>query len=61
MRKPRQPLSAAKAKKILSDRKVKGKKLTERQRKFMGLIASGKTPKRLGEVSQADRKRLKFS
>ena len=55
------PLSAAKAKKILKDKKVRGKKLTDRQRRFMGLIASGKTPKRLGEVSQADRKRLKFS
>ena len=54
------PLSAAKAKKILKDKKVRGKKLTDRQRRFMGLIASGKTPKRLGEVSQADRKRLKF-
>ena len=35
-------LSAAKAKKILKDGKVRGKALTKKQRGLMGLVASGK-------------------
>jgi hypothetical protein len=37
-------LSAAKAKKILTDGYVKGKPLTAKQRKYFGAIASGATP-----------------
>ena len=37
-------LSAAKAKKILKDGYVKGKPLTEKQKKFFGSIADGATP-----------------
>lgn len=36
-------LTSAKAKKILKDGKVHGKKLTSKQRKFMGARASGKS------------------
>ena len=37
-------LSPGKAKKILKDKKVRGKPLTDKARGFMGLIASGKEP-----------------
>ena len=37
-------LSAAKAKKILEDGKVRGKALTEKQKKFFGAVAGGATP-----------------
>jgi hypothetical protein len=37
-------LSAEKAKKILKDGSVQGHPLTEKQRGYMGIIASGKTP-----------------
>lgn len=36
----------AKAKKILKDGKIKGKKLTKKQRGMFGMIAGGKTPRR---------------
>jgi len=39
-------LSASKAKKILHDKKVGGKALTPRQRRFMGAIAGGQKPRR---------------
>ena len=39
-------VSAAKARKILRDGKIRGKKLTPAQRRLFGLIASGKRPKR---------------
>ena len=35
------PVSAAKAKKILSDGEVNGKTLTEQQKKFFGRLAGG--------------------
>lgn len=35
-------LSSSKAKKILKDKSVRGKKLTAKQRGFFGAIASGK-------------------
>ena len=37
-------LSATKAKKILEDGKVRGKALTEKQKKFFGAVAGGATP-----------------
>jgi hypothetical protein len=37
-------LTAAKAKKILEDGKVRGKALTEKQKKFFGAVAGGATP-----------------
>ena len=37
-------LSAAKAKKILTDGYIKGKPLTAKQKKYFGAIASGATP-----------------
>ena len=37
-------LSAAKAKRILEDGKVRGKALTEKQKKFFGAVAGGATP-----------------
>lgn len=39
-------ISKQKAKKILKHGEVKGKKLTEKQRKFMGARAGGKPVKR---------------
>ena len=41
------PLTRKKAKKILKDKKVRGKKLTKKQRGLFGLIAGGKRPTRL--------------
>ena len=41
-------LSPGKAKKILKDKTVRGKPLTDKARGFMGLIASGKEPTRVG-------------
>ena len=35
-------LSAAKARKILKHKSVKGKKLTKKQSKYMGMVAGGK-------------------
>ena len=40
-------LTAHKAKKILKDKSVHGKSLTSRQKKFFGLVSSGRTPTRL--------------
>lgn len=40
--KPKAGPSQAKAKKILRDGKVRGKKLTPKQRRFMGAKAGGK-------------------
>jgi len=40
-------LTKAKAKTILSDKKVRGKHLTERQRRFFAFIASGGRPTKL--------------
>ena len=37
-------ITVAKAKKILRDGKVHGKKLTAKQRRYFGLIAGGGTP-----------------
>lgn len=39
-----QRVSKEKAKKILADGTVHGKPLTERQKRFFGLVASGKKP-----------------
>ena len=39
-------LTVAKAKKILRDGKVHGKKLTKKQKAYFGLIAGGGTPTR---------------
>ena len=46
MKKKKGP-SKAKAKEILNHGTVHGKALTEKQRGFMGVVASGKKPKRL--------------
>lgn len=40
-------LTKAKAKKILEDKKVGGKKLTPKRKRFFGLIAGGGKPTRL--------------
>ena len=39
-------LSKGKARKILHDKSVRGHPLTDRQRRFMGAVASGAPPKR---------------
>lgn len=39
-------LTKSKAKKILEDKKVKGKKLTPRQKRYFGLIAGGGKPRK---------------
>lgn len=39
-------LTVEKAKKILKDGMVRGKPLTEQQRKFFGAVAGGETPRR---------------
>ena len=46
-RKTKKKLTKAKAKKILTDGKVRGKKLTKKQRGFFGIIASGKKPRKV--------------
>lgn len=40
-------LTAAKAKKILKDKEVRGHPLSKKQKKFFGLIAGGGKPTRL--------------
>ena len=40
-------ITKTKAKKILKDAMVRGKKLTDKQRAFFGLVAGGKKPTRL--------------
>lgn len=42
-------LTPQKARKILEDGKIRGKKLTPKQRRFFGAIASGKKVKRNGK------------
>ena len=44
------PVSQRKAKKILRDKKVKGKTLSAKQRGMFGLIAGGGTPTRVRDV-----------
>ena len=39
-------LTSSKAKKILHDKSVRGHKLTPRQRRYMGVVASGKARRR---------------
>jgi hypothetical protein len=39
-------LTAHKARKILRDGSVRGKKLTARQKRFMGAVAGGQKPKK---------------
>ena len=39
-------LTKSKAKKILKDKKVRGKKLTTKQRKFFGAVAGGERPRK---------------
>jgi len=43
---PKRP-TKSKAKKILRDKKIRGKKLTKKQRGFFGLLASGKRATRV--------------
>lgn len=50
------PVTAKKAKKILADGEVKGHPLTEKQKRFFGLIAGGGTPTR---TKKKKRKRSK--
>lgn len=52
--------SPRKAKKILRHKKVKGKNLTGKQKKLMGLIASGKMPTKLSEMPKSARKGVKI-
>ena len=52
-------LSAAKAKKILTDGYVKGKPLTAKQRKYFGAIASGATP--LKKINGAEVEKAQWS
>lgn len=39
-------LTSAKARKILRDKKVRGKSLTKKQKRFFGAIAGGQRPRR---------------
>lgn len=43
--KKKRPVSKAKAAKILHDKTVRGRKLTAKQRKMFGAIASGEPPR----------------
>lgn len=52
-------ISSAKARKILRDKTIRGKKLTKGQKGLFGLIASGKTPSGLGKIAKRIRKRNK--
>jgi hypothetical protein len=45
-KKKRKTITAAKARKILKDGMVHGKKLTAKQRKFFGAIAGGQKPRK---------------
>ncbi len=53
------PLTAKKAKKILSDGEVGGKELSGKQKRFFGLIAGGGRPTRL--MSRLKRRRASRS
>lgn len=46
MKRKHKGLSKAKAKEILHDGSVRGKKLTDKQRRYMAVVASGKAKKR---------------
>ena len=48
-------LSAAKAKKILQDGYIKGKRLTAKQREYFGAIASGATPLKAIDGAEVDK------
>lgn len=50
-------LTSAKAKKILRDKEVRGKRLTGRQKRFFGLIAGGGRVTRLAKMASKLRKR----
>jgi hypothetical protein len=55
-------ITKKKAAKILSDKKVRGKKLTKKQRGYMGAVASGKAKKKAKKkkvVTTATRRRRK--
>lgn len=39
-------LTAAKAKKILRDKKIRGVSLTQKQKRFFGAVAGGQRPRR---------------
>lgn len=52
-------LSRAKAKKILKDGKVRGKKLTPKQKRLMGMRAGGKLPARLQDLPASARRNVK--
>lgn len=45
-------IGKAKAKKILEDKTVRGKRITEKQERFFGLIAGGDIPTKAGKTSQ---------
>ncbi len=51
-------ISAKKARKILDDGKVAGKKLSRQQIAFFQMIVSGETPGRLNDIPQKARKRI---
>ncbi len=45
----RKVISAAKARKILRDKEIRGRPLTPAQRRYFGLIAGGGVPTRVGK------------
>lgn len=49
-------LSMTKAKKILKDKTIRGKPITEKQRGLFGVIASGKQPQQLSAIKRANGK-----
>lgn len=52
------PFTRAKAKKVLSEKKptLRGEPISKKQRGLLGLIAGGKTPTRLKQLSAIKRK-----
>lgn len=56
-RKKKKPVSRKKAKKILKDGQIRGKKLTESQEGLFGLIAGGGTPTKLKKTKRKKARR----
>lgn len=55
---PLKSLSKSAAKKVLEAGALNGKKLTLQQKAFYTMVAEGKAPTRLNDISSTSRKRL---
>ncbi len=49
-------LTSTKARKILRDKSVRGKRLTGKQKRLFGFVAGGGKPSRLGKIARRMKK-----